>query len=80
MTMSQYLGLGATSRGRATIDASMAMQVSKVPYLQNQDDIDAIVTGIQHIVDIMKKVPGLTILQPPAGQTVAQFVAAVRIT
>ena len=74
MTLSQYLGRGATSRGRATINSALVMDVGTTPYLHNQYDISAVIQGITNVLNIVKMVPGLTVLQPPPGTSVTNFV------
>ena len=77
MTLSQYLGRGATSRGRATINSAMVMDVGTTPYLHNQYDISAVIQGITNILNVLKSVSGLTVLQPPPGTSVTDFVNSV---
>lgn len=77
MTLAQYLGRGATSRGRTTIELGLNMVVSTLPWLQNSGDLEAVVTSIEHVVAAMNKVPGLTWLQPPSNVTAADYVANV---
>ena len=77
MTLSQYLGLGGTSRGRATINGALSMSPSTLPYLHSQADIDTVVQGITNVVNILKKVPNLTMLQPTATGSITSFVSGV---
>ena len=74
MTLSQYLGNGAKSRGRATIGSDMTMSPSTVPYLHDQNDVATVITGITNILNILKTVKGLTVLQPASGVSVTDFV------
>ncbi|KAK2775512.1 hypothetical protein FQN52_003981 [Onygenales sp. PD_12] len=74
MTISQYLGRGSVSRGQVTITPSLTMTVSDAPYLKDQGDVDAVIAGIQELVDILSPVEGLTFLQPAANVTVEDFV------
>jgi len=74
MTMSQYLGRGATSRGRATITSSLSMTVSTLPYLQNANDLAAVITGIEHIQTALASVKNLTWLVPDPGISATEYV------
>jgi cellobiose dehydrogenase (acceptor) len=72
--MSQYLGRGATSRGRMTITAGLNTVVSTLPYLQNENDIQAVIQGIVNLQDALKNVANLTWTYPPANESVTDFV------
>jgi cellobiose dehydrogenase (acceptor) len=72
--MSQYLGRGAVSRGRMTITSSLNTAVSTVPYLRDQNDIEAVIKGIENLQNALKNVPGLKFVQPPPGTTARDFV------
>lgn len=74
MTMSQYLGRGATSRGRTTITSGLNMVVSTLPYLQDADDIAAVVQGIKNLQSSLASVKGLTWTYPAANTTAEDFV------
>ncbi|RFU33237.1 hypothetical protein B7463_g3098, partial [Scytalidium lignicola] len=80
MTLAQYLGRGATSRGRTTIGLGLNMVVSTLPWLQNSGDTEAVVKSIEHVVAAMKTVTGLTWLQPPPNVTAADYVANMPLT
>ncbi|KAK4123284.1 carbohydrate-binding module family 1 protein [Parathielavia appendiculata] len=60
MTMSQYLGRGATSRGRMTITPSLSTVVSDVPYLKDPNDKEAVIQGIINLQNALKNVANLT--------------------
>lgn len=77
MTISQYLGRGATSRGRTTIDAGLNMVVSEMPYLNNKYDVEAVVAGIDSIRKVLSSDPKITFHFPAANQTSADFVSTV---
>ncbi|KAK7998404.1 F-box domain-containing protein [Apiospora arundinis] len=51
MTLSQYLGRGATSRGRMTITPTLNTVVSTVPYLRDPEDVNAVIQGIKNSVE-----------------------------
>lgn len=74
MTMSQYLGRGATSRGRMTITSNLNTVVSTIPYLRNQNDVEAVIQGIKNLQDALKDVPNLNWSVPDPGTSVEDFV------
>ncbi|KAL0942703.1 fungal cellulose binding domain-containing protein [Colletotrichum truncatum] len=74
ITISQYLGRGATSRGRMTIQANLATAVSTVPYLRDPNDVEAVIKGIENIQGALKNVPNLNWTYPAAGTSVRDFV------
>jgi len=78
MTMSQYLGRGAKSRGRMTITPNLGTIVSDVPYLKDANDKAAVVQGIVNLQNALKNVQGLTWRYPPANMTAQAYVDAVR--
>jgi len=77
ITMSQYLGRGAVSRGRMTITASLNTVVSTLPYLDDPNDVAAVIQGIKNLQAALKNVQNLTWTYPPANQTVEDFVNTV---
>ncbi|WYZ41414.1 hypothetical protein EsH8_V_000309 [Colletotrichum jinshuiense] len=74
ITISQYLGRGATSRGRMTIQANLGTVVSTVPYLRDQNDVEAVIKGIENVQAALKNVPNLVWTFPAAGTSVRDFV------
>ncbi|KUI56946.1 Cellobiose dehydrogenase, partial [Cytospora mali] len=74
MTMSQYLGRGATSRGRTTITSGLDMVVSTLPYLQNEYDVAAVIQGIKNLQAALASVSDLVWTYPAANTTVEDFV------
>ncbi|KAK1974001.1 fungal cellulose binding domain-containing protein [Colletotrichum cereale] len=74
ITISQYLGRGATSRGRMTIGANLGTVVSTVPYLQDKNDVEAVIKGIENLQASLKNVPNLVWNYPPPGTTVRDYV------
>lgn len=86
MTLSLYLGRGAVSRGRTTIEKGLNMVVSTIPY-GNPSDLAAVATALDHMADALTKVPDLTYLygprastssaQSPLNLTGAEFLATV---
>ncbi|PNS17843.1 Cellobiose dehydrogenase [Sphaceloma murrayae] len=76
MVLSQYLGRGKTSRGRMTINKDLTLAIPKLPFVETQGDIDAIVQGIKNVLAALAKNGRITVLAPAAGQSVEDFVKA----
>ncbi|KAI3546703.1 fungal cellulose binding domain-containing protein [Colletotrichum abscissum] len=74
ITISQYLGRGATSRGRMTIQANLGTVVSTVPYLRDQNDVEAVIKGLENLQTSLKSVANLVWNFPPPGTTVRDYV------
>ncbi|KAI5919802.1 cellobiose dehydrogenase [Camillea tinctor] len=74
MTMSQYLGRGATSRGRMTITKALTTVVSTLPYLHDENDVQAVIQGIKNLQAALANVEGLTWQYPASNTTVEDFV------
>ncbi|KFY32079.1 hypothetical protein V493_00537 [Pseudogymnoascus sp. VKM F-4281 (FW-2241)] len=74
MTISQYLGRGAVSRGRLNITPSLNMAVTQVPYLRDPNDVAAVVKGIENLQTALKNVQGLTWLSPAPGVSAQKYV------
>ncbi|KAJ9137225.1 Fungal cellulose binding domain-containing protein [Pleurostoma richardsiae] len=74
MAMSQYLGRGATSRGRMTITSGLNTVVSTLPYLRDKNDVDAVIQGIVNLQNALKSVANLTWAYPDANTSAADFV------
>lgn len=77
LTITQYLGHGATSRGALSINGSLNMFVSTAPYLRDQADTDVVVAGIKNLIQAMKKNPAIEVQVPSANTTVEDFVASL---
>ena len=77
MTMSQYLGRGAVSRGRMTINKGLTTEVTTTPYLHNDGDREAVIKGIKNVKDALTRIPNLTFIKPTANQTIEEFVDSV---
>ena len=80
MTISQYLGRGAVSRGRLTITNGLDMTVSTLPYLRDSNDLDAVVTALTRVIDALQTDPQITVTVPSSNQTVAEYVNSIPIT
>ncbi|KAK3942373.1 putative cellobiose dehydrogenase [Diplogelasinospora grovesii] len=74
MTMSQYLGRGATSRGRMTITPDLNTVVSDLPYLKDPNDKAAVIQGIVNLQNSLKGVQNLTWTYPNASTSATDFV------
>ncbi|KAI1815815.1 carbohydrate-binding module family 1 protein [Poronia punctata] len=74
MTMSQYLGRGAVSRGRMTITKALTTVVSTVPYLRDPNDVKAVIQGIKNLQSALSHVKNLTWALPPPDMTVEDWV------
>lgn len=78
MVMSQYLGRGAVSRGRMTITSALNTVVSTLPYLNDDEDVEAVIKGIENLQDALANVEDLVWLSPTANVTARDFVNDVR--
>jgi cellobiose dehydrogenase (acceptor) len=72
--MSQYLGRGAKSRGRMTITGGLTTVVSDVPYLKDENDVQAVIQGIKNLKASLANVPGLVWNRPPPDVTPEDYV------
>ncbi|KAJ4339237.1 hypothetical protein N0V87_003411 [Didymella glomerata] len=77
MTISNYLGRGSTSRGVASINGALNMQVSTSPYLRDQADTDAVIASLKSMVKALSKNPQIEMQVPPAGTTIEAYVASL---
>ena len=74
MTMSQYLGRGAVSRGRMTITQGLNTVVSTLPYLRDKNDVAAVIQGIVNLQNALKGVSGLIWRFPNSTTSAADYV------
>ncbi|RYO77912.1 hypothetical protein DL766_001885 [Monosporascus sp. MC13-8B] len=74
MIMSQYLGRGTTSRGRMTIDGALTTHVTTHPYLRDENDVAAVIQGIENLRAALKGYAGLTFAVPPDDQSTQDYV------
>lgn len=75
--MSQYLGRGAKSRGRMTITRNLNTAVTTVPYLQDPNDVEAVIKGIENLQAALADVPGIEWQYPPPGVSAREYVEDV---
>lgn len=80
MTMSQYLGRGQVSRGRATISSTLSMSVSTQPFFHNDGDKEAVIQGIKNIQAALSGVEGLEWIRPLGNQTAEDYVDSLLVT
>ncbi|KAK5119901.1 hypothetical protein LTR85_007227 [Meristemomyces frigidus] len=80
MVISQYLGRGATSRGRTTINGGLDMTVSTVPYLNNKYDLAAVAAGIESLKTSLATDPAIKIVFPAANVSTTDFLATYPLT
>ncbi|SPO04774.1 probable cellobiose dehydrogenase [Cephalotrichum gorgonifer] len=74
ITMSQYLGRGAKSRGKMTITPTLNTAVTTHPYLRDSEDVEAVIKGIENLQAALSGVEGLEWLQPAPGVTAREYV------
>lgn len=74
MTMSQYLGRGASSRGRMTITPSLDTVVTVPPYLHDDFDREAVIQGIKNLQAALSGIKDLKWIVPSPNITVEDFV------
>ncbi|KAK2629463.1 hypothetical protein QTJ16_000283 [Diplocarpon rosae] len=79
MTLSLYLGRGKAARGRVTIGKDLKMVVSELPY-DNTADIATAATAIDHMVEALSSLSGLTWIYPAPGQSGADYLTTVPLT
>ncbi|KAH6638985.1 hypothetical protein C7974DRAFT_353168 [Boeremia exigua] len=77
MTISNYLGRGSTSRGVASINGGLTMEVTTSPYLRNQADTDAVIASLKSMVKAIQRNPQIELQVPPAGTTIEAYVASL---
>lgn len=82
MTISQYLGRGQVSRGRATITSSLDMTVSTQPFFHDVGggDREAVVQGIRNMQAALAGVAGLEWVRPLGNQSAEDYVDSLLVT
>ncbi|KAH7135211.1 hypothetical protein B0J11DRAFT_155028 [Dendryphion nanum] len=80
MTVSNYLGRGSTSRGQLSINGGLNIFVSKQPYLQTQEDLDAVITSIKSLQKAFSSLPGIVWEVPAPNVTVEAYVKSLPLT
>ncbi|WXC64546.1 hypothetical protein SNK03_010356 [Fusarium graminearum] len=74
MTLSQYLGRGAKSRGRMTITSALNTVVSGNPFLNDAEDKKAVVKALDNLRKALSGVKDLVWLQPAPSVSSQQYV------
>ncbi|KAL4944374.1 hypothetical protein BDV06DRAFT_233379 [Aspergillus oleicola] len=74
MSISQYVGRGQTSRGKLTINSALNTVVSTLPWLQDDNDTDAVIQGLTRLHDSLSHIQGLTFAYPTPNVTIESFV------
>ncbi|KAK1509117.1 cellobiose dehydrogenase-1 [Colletotrichum costaricense] len=74
--MAAALGLGKTSRGRATINSSLIMNVSVFSYFNDEGNLDfeTVVATVSRVVKANSSIPGATMINPAPSQDVRDYV------
>ncbi|QPC72185.1 hypothetical protein HYE68_002937 [Fusarium pseudograminearum] len=74
MTLSQYLGRGAKSRGRMTITSALNTVVSGNPFLNDAEDKKAVVKALENLRKALSGMKDLVWLQPAPSVSSQQYV------
>jgi cellobiose dehydrogenase (acceptor) len=61
-----------------TITRRLDTLVAEHPYLHDQNDVDAVVTGINNMRDALKGISNLTWVSPPSNMSATDYVKSVR--
>ncbi|KAI0127328.1 cellobiose dehydrogenase [Xylariales sp. AK1849] len=75
------LGLGKSSRGRITIDSSLTMNVTTLPYFNDpgNNDFEAVVSTLTEVVDAISAIPGATLINPAPGQDIRAYIQSIPV-
>lgn len=75
------IGRGKTSRGRITIDSSLNISPSVVPFFNDpgNNDFEAVVATVTNLVKVVKAIPGARLLQPSPNQDVRAYVSSMAV-
>jgi cellobiose dehydrogenase (acceptor) len=77
MTITQYLGTGAKSRGRMTITSALNTRVATSPYLNDAADKAAVIKGIENVQGYFNAIQNLTWVRPSNAQNATAYVNSV---
>ncbi|KAK7934730.1 hypothetical protein PG985_000225 [Apiospora marii] len=80
MTITQYLGTGAQSRGRLSINKLLNMQATTAPYLHNDADKAAVIAGLEKVQGYFKSISNLTWIRPAPNETATHYVNSIPAT
>ncbi|KAI1810818.1 cellobiose dehydrogenase [Poronia punctata] len=77
MTITQYLGTGAQSRGRMVITKALNTRVAVSPYLNDAEDKAAVIRGLEHVQEYFANIANLTWIRPEPGQNATTYVNSI---
>ncbi|KAL3471067.1 hypothetical protein BJX99DRAFT_263593 [Aspergillus californicus] len=80
MAISQYVGRGQTSRGKVTINSALNTVVSTTPWLRDENDVDAVIQGLERLRDALSGIQGLTWAFPTSNVSIPDFVNGLATT
>ncbi|RWA05321.1 hypothetical protein EKO27_g9788 [Xylaria grammica] len=80
MTITQYLGTGAKSRGRMTITAALNTRVATSPYLSDPNDKAAVIKGLENVQKYFAPIANLTWVRPEPEQNATAYVDSLPAT
>ncbi|KAL2786733.1 hypothetical protein BJX66DRAFT_341861 [Aspergillus keveii] len=80
ITITQYVGRGQTSRGKLTINSGLNTVVSTLPWLTDENDVDAVVQGFERLQEALANVSGLTWMFPTSNVSIPEFVDSLALT
>ncbi|THH08759.1 hypothetical protein EW145_g2494 [Phellinidium pouzarii] len=70
-----YLSIGTTSRGRIGLTSSELGAGALInPWFVDPNDTDTLIQGLQEIIDAVQNVPGLTLITPDNTTTLTDYV------
>jgi cellobiose dehydrogenase (acceptor) len=75
------LNNGKTSRGRLTIDTNLFVNVTTLPYFNDEGDHDfkALLSSANSVLDIMKSIPNSSVYYPTSGTSMEDYLRDVGI-
>lgn len=77
MTITQYLGTGAKSRGRMVITPALNTRVATSPYLSDAADKAAVIKGLENVQQYFAGIANLTWIRPAPEQNATAYVNSV---
>ncbi|KAI0394499.1 cellobiose dehydrogenase [Xylariaceae sp. FL0594] len=80
MTITQYLGTGAQSRGRMVITPALNTRVATPPYLRDAADREAVIKGLENVQRYFGTIANLTWIRPAEGQNASAYVDSIPAT
>ncbi|KAL2867628.1 cellobiose dehydrogenase [Aspergillus lucknowensis] len=80
ISITQYVGRGISSRGKLSIDSQLNTVVSTLPWLTDENDVDAVIQGIKRVQQGLRNVTGLTWITPDPDTEVEDYVNSLPLT